>query len=158
MLTQAIEKAGNLKEGVRNSTPPVKVAADSSSSSSSRSAAKAPVVLAAAPAAPAAAAAPVRQPIQLNIDLTQLPAIQETSEIIPIRIYPDERLSKLMNSLAAITGYRRTDLKLKIGKRVANNDLLTIQDSGLVSTNARTKIYLVIAWFECVDNVDLFVK
>jgi hypothetical protein len=151
MLTQAIEKAGNLKEGLRNSTPPVKVAASSSSnstsssssSSTSRSAAKAPVVPAATPAA--AAAAPVRQPIQLNIDLTQLPAIQETSEIIPIRIYPDERLSKLMKSLAAITGYRRTDLKLKIGKRVANNDLLTIQDSGLVSTNARTKIYLVIA-------------
>jgi hypothetical protein len=149
----AIEKVGDLKMGLNRATFVSSSAASSSSSSSSSSGtAKAEPLNAIQPAAVITAApstsAPSRpEPVLLDINLSQLPAIQETAEIVPIRIRPDEKLSKLMAQLAVITGYERKDLKLKIGRRVANNDHLTIQDSGLIISNSnyKTRIYLVIA-------------
>lgn len=136
-----------MKVGLNRTTFTSPSTANATASSSSSSTVQPAASTATTATAAVAAVGSRPEPVIVNINLSQLPAILETSEIVPVRVYPDDKLAKLMSNLAALTGYDRKDLKLKVGRRVANNDHLTIQDSGLVITNpnSKTQIYLVIA-------------
>ena len=82
-------------------------------------------------------------PMMINVDISGIPVVEGMIQeaTVPIKIFPDERVARLMDSLSARSGMNKQQLRLKAGRKfVVETDSLTLHEAGIL---ASTKLVLV---------------